>query len=184
METTMNKKVIEANGNLLLKKAVMIADEYAENNEMTETDRKLQSLIEDGNFLNKIIAAKSIEEVHSVFVSNGIAVTMQEAEDFINDVQETSDKLMNATEELTEAELESITGGSFWSRVVNGLVSGLIMATAVAVVFACCAIPAFGLTMGALVTTGIAAGIGVAVGAASGAVADEPIWHIANPLNQ
>ena len=73
-----------------------------------ENKEKLQQLMQDEEFLKKILVLETPEEVQGAFKENGVDISIEDLEK----IKELIKKSMNENYELTEEELEEIIGGS------------------------------------------------------------------------
>ncbi len=117
--TNVNTKVIEANVAMYNKKVNMEAEKYLQENEVTEEEMKMYELKDNEAFVKKLMGANNTEDVQKIFAAEGVTLTTEETNALVEEMTQTGEKLVNATEELTEDELETITGGAFWDGVTN-----------------------------------------------------------------
>ncbi len=117
--TNTNTKVIEANVAMYNKKVNMEAEKYLQDNEVTAAEMKMYELKDNEAFVKKLAGANNAEDVQKIFAAEDVTLTAEEANAFAEELKQTGGKLVNATEELTEDELETITGGTFLDGVKN-----------------------------------------------------------------
>lgn len=67
---------------------------------------KLTEIVNNEEILTKISNADTKEEMQGIFAANGLDMTMAEVDAFIHMMN------MNGKEEVSEAQLESVTGGA------------------------------------------------------------------------
>ena len=71
---------------------------------------KMKELLQDEKFLKKISKIKSAEELQKTFEDEGVKMTLEEAKLSLEKANEIKKKYQSG--ELSESELESISGGS------------------------------------------------------------------------
>lgn len=108
-------------------------------NNLEEIRKQADALEKKEEFVIDVLKCADAEQVQSVFEKYEIKVTLQEAEELIqqgNVAMQTASK----ESELNEDELEEVTGGSWWRKVL--VVAGGV-AMGVGLGAACGAFPAF-----------------------------------------
>lgn len=80
---------------------------------------KLNTLLEDEVFLNKILNAKNPEEVSALFAENGITLSVKEVE-ILRSRLESADN-----NELSEDQLENVAGGAVDFDLIDDIVKGI-----------------------------------------------------------
>ncbi len=182
METTMNKKVIEANLTRYNKKFSADKEAYLAENELTKEQKKFYNLKDNDEFFKALIACNTAEDVQKAFAGVEIEIDLNEAQEYFDDLQSTSNAIFTATEELSDDELESVTGGSFWDGLatfakhfITGFAIGIIGGLAIAALAATAAGPA-GFAIGMIL--GVAGGIflGIVSGASAAATGQGGWW--------
>ncbi|MGN1367587.1 MAG: hypothetical protein ACI4WX_01855 [Aristaeellaceae bacterium] len=67
----------------------------------------LNALLEDKNFMVEMLSQETAEDVQALFKKNGVEFTLEEVREIGRHIEE----LSSAEEELTDAALESVSGG-------------------------------------------------------------------------
>lgn len=80
---------------------------------------KLNTLLEDEVFLNKILNAENPEEVSALFADNGITLSVKEVE-ILRSRLESADN-----NELSEDQLENVAGGAVDFDLIDDIVKGI-----------------------------------------------------------
>lgn len=80
---------------------------------------KLNTLLEDEVFLNKILNAENPEEVSALFAENGITLSVKEVE-ILRSRLESADN-----NELSEDQLENVAGGAVDFDLIDDIVKGI-----------------------------------------------------------
>ncbi len=124
-EMTINQKLVDANIAMMNKKFDLELENYLEDHELTPKEAKLNELKDNEAFMKKVVQSDTPKEMQEVFKDAGVDFTMEEVTDFIKAVQDGANKILNATEELSDDELEQITGGSL-GRILGWVVSAVI----------------------------------------------------------
>ncbi len=77
--------------------------------------------------MKQVVLSKTPEEMQKLFNDRDIHLTLEEVNQFIEDVVNTTTSILNATDELSEDELEEITGGlGLVGKIVAGVISALV----------------------------------------------------------
>ncbi len=159
-EAIYNYKLIQANLDMYQKKVNLHLDQAMAELEMTDQQQKLIALKDNEEFIHQLLAADTVEDAQKLFAEQGAALTIEEIEGMLKTAAEASNKIVTATDELTDEELDQITGGGLIKQLFNtvafafcGALIGSIVGTLVGLCFG---------PMGAVA--------GMAIGAALGAV--------------
>lgn len=80
---------------------------------------KLNTLLEDEVFLNKILNSENPEEVSALFAENGITLSVKEVE-ILRSRLESADN-----NELSEDQLENVAGGAVDFDLIDDIVKGI-----------------------------------------------------------
>ena len=86
---------------------------------MNDIYEKLNTLLEDEVFLNKILNAENPEEVSALFAENGITLSVKEVE-ILRSRLESADN-----NELSEDQLENVAGGAVDFDLIDDIVKGI-----------------------------------------------------------
>lgn len=131
-----NQKLIEANLVMLTKKVNMELERGMEQDELTPEEEKILALRDSEEFLKEIVGCNDVASVREAFKKQEVELSEDEAKEFIENVQITSNKVMNATEELSDDELAEIAGGSwssFWKKAKKYVIGAAVSAVAGAI---------------------------------------------------
>ncbi len=79
-----------------------------------ENKEKLQQLMQDEEFLKEILVLETAEEVQQAFKEKDVDISIED----LKKIKELIKKSINEDYELTEEELEEITGGSFLTALI------------------------------------------------------------------
>ena len=165
-----DEKIVAANLKMLNKKVNMDLEKATADTDLSAEEEKFLKLRENEEFMSDIVKAGNSEEVRNTFMKHDIELSEEESGEFIEGVQNTVGKVIGATDELSESELEEIAGGSWlssaWKKVKKYVAAAVItgVATAIAAVIVA---STFGTATGAAALLEVAA-IGLARGAAAG----------------
>lgn len=176
-----DEKVVAANLKMLNKKVGMDLEKVTADEDLSSEEEKFLKLRENEAFMGDIAKAKNSEEVRSAFRKHNVELSEQETNEFVEGVQNTIGKVMNASGELSEDELEEIAGGSWLSsawKKVKKYVAAAVIAGVATFISAAIIAGSFGTATGAaaiLETAAISGAIGMATGA-GGAVALD-LWN-------
>jgi hypothetical protein len=175
-----DEKIVAANLKMLNKKVNMELEKATADEDLTADEEKFLKLRENEEFMKDILKAENSEAVRSAFQKQAVDLSEQEADEFVEGVQNTVGKVMNATGELSEDELEEIAGGSWlssaWKKAKKYVVAAVIAGVASAVSAAIVAVT-FGTATGVaavLEAAAISGAIGMATGG-GGAIAKD-LW--------
>ncbi len=154
---TYNVDLINANIAMINKKADLQMEQYLQEHDLTEEEAKLNVLKDDEAFMKKVIASETPEEIQKLFAEQGVDWTIEEVMEFVKNVRNTTAKVLNATDELTEEELAEIAGGVSLLGKIAAYIGTALVAAVIGVAFgAACALTG-GLAAG--VAAGIFAGV-------------------------
>ncbi len=172
-EMAMDRKVVEANLTRYNKKFGTDMEAYLAEYELTKEQEKFYNLKDNDEFFKALIACNTAGDVQKAFAGAQVEIDLKEAQEYFEDLQNTSNAIFTATEELSDDELEAVTGGSFWDGLaafakhfITGFAIGMIGGLLVGAVAAAAAGPA-GLVAGLIL--GVAGGL--VIGVVNGAVA-------------
>ncbi len=129
MANTVNVNMNVANANLAMlnKKIDLMVEEYMNANDLTDEDKRILAAKDDEAFMKQVVLSKTPEEMQKLFNDRDIHLTLEEVNQFIEDVVNTTTSILNATDELSEDELEEITGGlGLVGKIVAGVISALV----------------------------------------------------------
>ncbi len=157
---SMNQNLINANVAKLNKKIDMQMDAYMEDNELTAEDEKILAAKEDEAFMKKVIACNTPEEMQKIFEEKDIHWTIEQVNEFCKATQDAVNGVLKASEELSDEELDEITGGvSHLRKIIGSVVLGLIgAAVGVLIGVATVATGGIGLAIGVGIVSAIAIG--------------------------
>ena len=136
-EKKYDEKLIMANLAMLTKKVNMDLERGMDQEDFTAEEEKILALRENPEFLQDMLRCNDVASVQEAFKKQGLQITEEEAADFIENVQITSNKVVNANEELSDEELAEIAGGSWlkkaWKKAKKYVVAAAVSAVAGAV---------------------------------------------------
>lgn len=168
-------RMLEKKSNAMLEEAQFIG-------EIDPIIEKAIQLIKDEAFKEKFLLCENSQSIQKLFEENGAPLLMEDVEDIVNAVGLTVIKTVENNGELSDEELEQISGGWGWFKnlaksakgALIGAVSGVVLGAIYAgVCIASIACPAVGVAVAAAAFCLIAGGaIGAGSGAAGGAIAD------------
>ena len=160
MKKEINQENLQASLKMLDKMSAEAAKQLREEGEpMDPRAERMDELLGDVEFCNKVVMAPSIEEVQKLFAENGVEFTLEETDEFITWLRAMANMLIENDGELSEELLEAVSGGGWLESLLSGIVGAVIGAMG-------------GLGAGFAVSspTGPGAIIGAAVGAIAGAI--------------
>ena len=128
--TNVNQENLKASARMLEKRKDMIL-EQANMEELDEQSRKIIELESDETFTKELMNCGSAEKVQALFKENGVNLSMEQVNDLLKSVGELILKLDQNDGELTDDELEQISGGWSWLGALKGIGAGLAAALVV-----------------------------------------------------
>ncbi|MBO4414391.1 MAG: Blp family class II bacteriocin [Lachnospiraceae bacterium] len=169
-EAAYNVNVISANLTMLKKKWDAELDNFMQQTDLTQEEEKFLSLRENEQFLKDIVESEDEAAVGATFKKHGVELSDDEVKEFVGNVGNTVNKVMNASEEMSDDELAEVAGGSwssFWKKAKKYVAAAVVGAIAGAVVGGLMVVT--GGTAAPLAAIAAGAAIGAAKGAATGA---------------
>ncbi|MBO4414390.1 MAG: hypothetical protein J5824_00240 [Lachnospiraceae bacterium] len=163
--------VAERNAKLFQKKTATELENFMADAEISEEESKLAALTEDKDFLKSLLITKDDLEAVKLFAKRGIEMVEEECQDIRNMISESLKGIAVSKEEMSDDELEAVTGGSwkgFWKGFKKVAVAALIGA-AVGFV-AAMGVATFGAAFLGAGCIGSALGGALLAGAAGGAI--------------
>ena len=88
--------------------------------------RKMNELMEDDAFAEKLAVANSLEEVHQLFVDNGVNVSLEEIQAGVAEIRSQMEEkgLVSEDGELSPEMLEMVSGGGWFKRIAKATLAG------------------------------------------------------------
>jgi len=85
-------------------------------------NEKLNTLLEDQDFIEKLTSAETDAEVQALLAENGVELTLEE----INAVKKGVEARISEDGELSEDELENVAGGADIAKIIEVICSGIV----------------------------------------------------------
>ena len=148
-----NQEKLKASLRFLDKQGEMTIEALKSNGHDTSKAEKLEDLFKDTAFVKELAPTASPAEAQAVFAAHGLELTIEEIKGISQQCAGCIKKLEENDGELSEEDLEQISGGSF-RNAFNHAVAGA----------------AIGAVIGCIAGSVICPGIGSIIGAAAGAV--------------
>lgn len=76
-------------------------------------EEKMKKLVQDQEFMNKLLACEEPEQVQKLFADNGVEITLEE----VKALGKALAGMAQSDGELSEDDLEGVAGGSFQSVI-------------------------------------------------------------------
>ncbi len=164
-EVIYDKNLINANLNMMNKKIEMEKDLYLQDNELTEEEQRILDAAADEAFMTNVMKAATREEMQALFVNRGINWSLCDIDEFMHSVKTASTKIVKTPDELTDDELEEITGGMSLFGKIAAWVCAAIIGVAVGVMIGVATVATGGLALaiGGGIVTGLAVGGGLGI---------------------
>lgn len=125
-----NRENLKASARMLEKRKDMIL-EQASMEKLDEQSLKIMELENDTEFTGKLMNCDSAEKVQALYKENGVELSIEQVNDLLKSVGELILKLDQNDGELTDDELEQISGGWSWLGALKGIGAGLAAAAVV-----------------------------------------------------
>lgn len=156
MAKEMNKETLAANLQMLDKRGEQTLEAVKQNDPAAaEKLEKIGNLLRDESFAKAFACTNSAQEAVALFVERGVELTADEVTALAQQIRDLAQKLVENGGELSEEELENISGGlsaAEWGGMAISASPGAVL----------------GGLIGSAICPGVGTGIGAAIGAAIG----------------
>lgn len=75
-------------------------------------EEKMKNLVQDHEFMNKMLSCEEPEQVQKLFADNGVEITLEE----VKTLGKVLAGMAQSDGELSEDDLEGVAGGSVWDK--------------------------------------------------------------------